>query len=89
MTDDDFRAKVRARWDEVKDTMLTTALDTINYYKPLITTSADKNFEVWRTLAIPNGFQPEAMKDVTTFTEQVQYFTKFLYSRKKWIDENL
>lgn len=89
MTDDDFRAKVRARWDEVKDTMLTTALDTINYYKPLIATSADKNFEVWRTLAIPNGFQPEAMKDVTSFTEQLQYFTKFLYSRKKWIDENL
>lgn len=89
MTDDDFRAKVRARWDEVKDTMLTTALDTINYYKPLIATSADKNFKVWRTLAIPNGFQPEAMKDVTSFTEQLQYFTKFLYSRKKWIDENL
>lgn len=89
MTDDDFRAKVRARWDEVKDTMLTTALDTIKYYQPLITTSADKNFEVWKTLAIPNGFQPESMKNVTSFSDQVQYFTKFLYSRKKWIDENL
>lgn len=89
MTDEDFRAKVRARWDEVKDNMLSTALDTQDYYKPLITPSANKNFEVWDTLGITNGFQPAAMKEETTYTNQLQYLTRFLYARKKWIDENL
>ena len=89
MTDEDFRAKVRARWDEMKDTMVTTAIDTIKYYEPLITPSANINFEIWNTLGIPNGFQPESLKDMTTFDDQVKYLTKFIHSRKKWIDENL
>lgn len=89
MTDDDFRAKVRARWDEVKDTMLDTALATLEYYKPLITPSAEMNFEVWDTLGKYTGFQPETMKSENTYTKQLQYLTRFLYARKKWIDENL
>ena len=51
--------------------------------------SANKNFEVWDTLGITNGFQPAAMKEETTYTNQLQYLTRFLYARKKWIDENL
>ena len=89
MTDDSFREKVRARWDEVKDEMLQTSLDTLSEYKPLIMPSAEKNFGVWKTLSRANGFQPLAMKENNTYSSQLQYLTKFFYSRQKWIDENL
>jgi len=29
------------------------------------------------------------MKEETTYTNQLQYLTRFLYAREKWIDENL
>lgn len=89
MTDDSFREKARARWDEVKDTMLQTSLDTLNYYKPLVAPSAEKNFEIWKTLNTANGFQPQSMQNENTYVSQLQYITRFLYSRQKWIDENL
>lgn len=89
MTDDEFRAKVRVRWDQVKDTMLQTALDTLMGNKETILPSAEMNFRVWDTLGIPNGFQPLSMEDETTYTNQIQYITRFLYARQKWIDENL
>ncbi len=89
MTDDAFRTKARERWDEVKDTMLGAALDTLNYYKPLVAPSAAVNFDIWNTLGVANGYQPQFMQDENTYEKQLQYLTDFLYSRQKWIDANL
>lgn len=89
MTDPKFREKARARWDEIKDTMVQTAIDTIDSYKPKIMPSAEENFEIWRTLSMANGFQPEVMKDNDTYISQIMYLRSFISSRKRWIDENL
>ena len=89
MTDEDFRSKARARWDEMRDTMVKTALGTVDSYKPLVTPSAEENFGIWNTLNIANGFQPSSMKNVTTYLDQILYVRKFINSRAKWIDENL
>lgn len=89
MTDDSFRERARARWDEVKDTMVQSALGAIDAWKPKIMPSAELNFSIWNTLGIANGFQPEKMKDVDTYLDQVLYLRKFINNRSKWIDENL
>lgn len=89
MTDESFRDKARARWQEVRDTMISSALGAIDYYKPLVTPSAEVNFEIWNTLGISNGFQPATMKSYNTYLDQVLYVRKFINNRSKWIDENL
>lgn len=89
LTDEAFRSKARARWDEIKDTMVQTAMDTIDKYKPLISESAEMNFEIWNTLGIANGFQPRIMAENNSFSSQIIYLRKLINGRKRWIDENL
>ena len=89
MTDPKFREKARARWDEIKDTMVKAALDAIDQYKPKVMPSAEVNFEIWRTLSVANGFQPEKMKENDTYLSQIMYLRTFISGRKRWIDENL
>lgn len=89
MTDESFRSKARARWDEVKDTMVKSAIDSIDSWKPKLMPSAELNFEIWDTLGIANGFQPQTMADVDSYLDQILYLRKFIYNRKTWIDNNL
>ena len=89
MTDESFRQKARARWDEIKDTMIEAADNTLKHYKPLISDSADVNFEIWNTLGLANGFQPLSMKENDTYSSQIYYIRQFFLARKRWIDENL
>jgi hypothetical protein len=89
MADESFRTKARARWDEIKDTMLEAATSSIEANKALIAPSADENFRVWDTLSIANGYQPQSMAKYNTYNEQVQYVVRFLKNRAAWIDENL
>ncbi|MBS7369145.1 MAG: CotH kinase family protein [Oscillospiraceae bacterium] len=89
MTDPDFRARARARWDEVKVGLLECAISTMEEAQKLIGASADENFAVWDTLSIANGFQPRQMAQYSTYNEQIGYIRRFLNNRYKWIDENL
>ena len=89
MTDESFRSKARARWDEIKDTMCESVLNAIDSLKPKIAPSAEVSFEIWDTLSIANGFQPKAMEQYQTFSDQVLYVRRFIKNRVKWIDENL
>lgn len=89
MTDESFRSKARARWAEVKDTLIEAANAAIDEAQADMMPSVDDNFAVWDTLDIPNGFQPQSMESVSTYTEQVQYVRRFITKRSVWIDKNL
>ena len=89
MTDESFRSRARARWDEVKDEMTQAAFDAIDSLKPKVMPSAEMNFTVWRTLGIANGFQPSRMASEDTYLAQIMYLRRFISARKTWIDENL
>lgn len=89
LTDEDFRARARARWDEVKDTLVQTGIDTIDRYKSIVTNSAEMNFQVWRTLGRANGYQPKLMEEKDTYESQITYLRAFIYARKRWLDDNL
>ena len=89
LTDEGFRSKARARWDEIKDAMLEAANNAIDTAQEKVASSAALNFRVWDTLSVANGFQPQRMKDVSTYNEQVQYVRRFIRNRAEWIDNNL
>lgn len=89
MTDENFRSKARARWDEINETMCESALAIIDDLNPKLAPSAELNFEIWDTLGCANGFQPKAMEQYSTYLDQVLYVRKFIKNRQKWIDENL
>ena len=89
LTDESFRAKARARWDEIKDTVLEAANTAIDSTQEKIAPSAEMNFRVWDTLKVANGYQPQRMESISTYNEQVQYVRRFLRTRAEWLDNNL
>ncbi len=89
MTDEKFRSRARARWDEIKDEMTDSAVSAIDAFKPKLIPSAEVNFEIWNTLSAANGFQPKEMSKYQSYFDQVLYLKKFINNRKRWIDENL
>ncbi len=89
LTDESFRAKAKARWDEIKDTVLEAANNAIDNAQEKIASSAALNFRVWDTLEVANGYQPQRMESVSTYNEQVQYVRRFIRTRAEWIDNNL
>lgn len=89
LTDESFRSKARARWDEIRDEVLDAANTAIDSTQEKLASSAALNFRVWDTLTIANGYQPQRMKDLSTYNEQVQYVRRFIRNRAEWIDNNL
>ena len=89
MADETFRSKARARWAEVKDTMMNAAFEAIDEAQLKMEPSVEDNFAVWDTLEYANGFQPVAMERCSTYSEQVQYVRRFITNRAEWITNNL
>lgn len=89
LKDPAFRDKARARWAEVKDGLVETAINTIEAEQERLSPSVEDNFAVWDTLGISNGYQPPQMSKYTTFNEQLAYIRRFVTNRAAWIDKNL
>ena len=87
--DPDFMEKVKARWLEMRQTLLDTAFATIDRQYAIVKASADVNFEVWDILHEQIG---EGTVDYTvydTYEKQVQYVREFITKRAAWIDRRL
>ena len=87
--DPDFMEKVKARWLEMRQTVLDTAFATIDRQYAIVKASADVNFEVWDILHEQIG---EGTVDYTvydTYEKQVQYVREFITKRAAWIDRRL
>ncbi|OGO93147.1 MAG: hypothetical protein A2Y17_05275 [Clostridiales bacterium GWF2_38_85] len=87
--DNRFRTKLKARWDEVKEELLSTAMETIDEAEQTLKQSQAANFTVWKILDIKAGYEPLFMTNYNTFELQLQYLRDFINNRYKWMDENI
>ncbi len=90
MKDPNFRAKLRTRWDEVKDELLTTALNRIDRMEQTLAPSAEYNFAVWDILGTRAVRpQPVSIKNLKTYADHVKYIRNFIENRWNWMDANI
>lgn len=89
MDDQNFRSKLRERWFEVRDGLLSAAEDCIDYYGDKIYASQEENFKVWDIWGTRAGYQSWRNADYETYELQLQYLRDFLQMRSAWIDENI
>ena len=87
--DPGFTSKFAARWDEVKEELLKTALDTVENQYRAIKNAQERNFALWDILNIKVGAGKVDHRTYNTFDLQVEYLRDFINSRYSWIDENI
>ncbi len=89
MENEAFRSKLKERWNEVRDDLVKTALDSIDFYSKKLERSQAENFNRWKIWGIRVGFQSKRNFKYESYEEQVQYLRDFINMRAKWIDENI
>ncbi len=89
MKNESFRARLRERWFEVRDELLQTAMDCIDYYGEKIYPSQVENFQVWDIWDIKAGYSSWSNYKANTYELQLEYLKDFLNDRADWIDENI
>ena len=90
MKNKNFQKKLKTRWDEVKEELYKTAIDTIDSMSMTIKPSADYNFTVWENM-FGNTIQYESatIKTLKTYEEQVEYLRWFIETRFNWINNEI
>ncbi|MBR6559116.1 MAG: CotH kinase family protein [Clostridia bacterium] len=90
MDDSTFRAKLRTRWDEVKDELLDTAIGLIDRMEETLSSSAEYNFTVWNILGTRVvAPQPKSIVNLKTYEDNVKYIRDFVTNRWNWMDNNI
>lgn len=84
--DPSFKAKVRARWDEIKKKEIPEMLEDIDRQAQYLDLSQKKNFTKWDILdqyVWPNS------QVLGTYDAEVKQIKNWLNTRIAWLDENL
>lgn len=81
-----FKARFKARWQEVRDRLVETALCAIDEEYRRIQPSAEENFAVWDILGRKVAFEPKSTSRYLTYESQITYLKNFLKKRAAWID---
>ncbi len=84
-----FTDRLVARWNEVKDELLTTALTATDEYAAMMDGSQQQNFLVWDILDEKIGVGTVDYKKYDTYEKQVQYVRDFISTRWTYIDNRL
>ena len=87
--DEVFMARFKARWNEVKEELLQTALSCVDQMGVLVQPSADMNFEVWDVLGKSIPSQPSSHQKYDTHEKMIQRLRKFILNRYDWLDQQL
>ena len=88
--DEYFMSRVRARWAEIKDSLMETAFSSIEKSAEEIDKSQVYNFRVWpKVLRGRIGLSRASTLGFTTWQEHVDYIGEFLKMRYEWMDERL
>ncbi|MBR6645235.1 MAG: CotH kinase family protein [Clostridia bacterium] len=87
--DPSFTSRFAERWDEAKDTLLQTALDTIDTQYKAVLGAQKRNFDRWDILNKKIGAGNVDHRTYNTFDLQVEYLREFINTRYNWIDENI
>ena len=90
MEDPNFRAKLKVRWDEVKNELFDTAIGLIDRMGETLSTSAEYNFTVWNILGTRVvAPQPKSIVNLKTYEDNVKYIRDFVINRWNWMDNNI
>ena len=84
-----FQARFKERWNEVRDTLLETAMTAIDEEYQRILPSAEENFRVWDILGRKVAFERKDTTKYLTYDSQITYLKTFLKDRAAWIDEQI
>jgi|GEM_PF-1017368 len=89
LEDPEFRARFKARWIEVRDVLINTALKEIDEQYALVSPSAEMNFLRWDILGKKVAFERYDTEDYPTYESQMEYLKDFIVNRAAWIDEQV
>lgn len=84
-----FRSKLRERWSEMRDDLLSEAMSCIDLYSKKLNRSQKENFELWQIMGIKVGYQSSQAASYDTYDSQIKYLKDFLNTRAEWIDKNI
>jgi hypothetical protein len=84
--DPEFKARFKARWQEVRDLLLETAMESIEADYERLSPSAELNFIRWKILGVKVAFEPHNTKYYKTYRSQIDYLKNYLTKRAAWID---
>ncbi len=87
--DEKFMEKVKARWSEKREELLTVALEAVDTYSEQVYESQIENFKRWKIMNKQVGLGRVDYKKYNTYELQVQYLKEFLTKRASWIDSEL
>ena len=89
LKDDSFKAKVKSRWNSIKNELLDKAMCTIDNAESIVSPSAEYNFKVWNILGKSVPSQPESQTKYKTYGEYVGRLKNFVRNRYNWMDEQI
>lgn len=89
MADKSFRSRLRSRWFEVRDELLSTAMKSIDNNSKKIARSQQENFKLWNIWGKRVGYQPKVKLNYESYELQIKYLRDFISNRAKWIDKNI
>ncbi len=89
MTYPAFTERLAARWNEVKDELLTVALSAVEEYSAMLAGSAEANFQRWDILGVRVGMGAVDPAVYDTYEKQVEYVKEFIETRWAYMDERL
>ncbi len=84
-----FTDRLVERWNEVKDSLLATALDAVDKYSAMLDGSQQQNYLVWNNLKTYVGMASVNPYVYDTYDKQVDYLRDFITSRWRYIDTRL
>ncbi len=87
--DPKFTEKFVLRWDEVKEELLQTALDTVDIQEKALASAQLRNFKLWDIMDKKIGAGNVDHRTYNTYELQVEYLEKFINDRYNWIEENI
>lgn len=82
-----FMDLVRARWQEVSDTVITEVIEEVRALAALLEVDMGYNYTRWQFFGKKQQQEPEAIIALTTYKEHADYLVKWMEDRKAWLDD--
>ncbi len=89
LQDDEFKARLKERWLQVRDILVDTAMEEIERQYQLNSPSAELNFKRWDILGKKVAFERHDTKNYQTYSSQIFYLQEFIQNRAAWLDEQV
>ena len=84
-----FTARVKARWNEVREKLLSVSLGALDEYSALLSQAQEQNFERWNIMNVRVGVASVDPERYYTYDLQVGYVREFIKTRHAYLDERI